>query len=297
MNLSDRLGGCVPAISTPLNDQEELDISAMRSLVNRLVVAGVHGLFVAGTAGEGPMLEDKVRYKAIEIALDESNGRVPIIAGTGDTNTASVKRHNREAARLGASAAMILPPFYFSQSQQAIHDFFCDLIQENDLPIMLYNFPQLSKIYMEPDSIKKLIGEGLAGVKDSSGNFIKYQVVLQMQSDNFIAYQGMGGLILPSLLLGAKGWISPVPNVAPDTELKLYAAVKEGNIDQAKKLQAMIIKMIALWAYGGPPSTVQKAILQFQGIGEYYPARPNPRLKEDELNDLEAKIKEFGLIS
>ena len=117
-----------------------------------------------------------------------------------------------------------------------------------------------------------------------------------MQSDNFIAYQGLGGLILASLLLGAKGWISPAANVAPTDELRLYEAVQEGNIDQAKQIQAKIIKMIALWAYGGPPSTVQKAILQFQGIGEYHPVRPNPRLNEQELNDLETKLKELGLL-
>ena len=261
-----------------------------------MIDAGVNGFLMAGTAGEGAMLTDEVRYRVFETALDESGGRIPVLAGTGDVSTSSVKRHNKEAAKMGAAAALVIPPFYFKQDQQTIIDFYRDLIQEDDLPVMVYNFPQISKIYLEPENIAMLAGEGLAGVKDSSGDFVKFQKVFALQSDDFIVYQGVGALLLPSMLLGGHAWITPIPNVAPGIELQLYNVVKQGRIEEAKGIQAKMAKMIALWAYGGPPSTVQKAIMYLQGIGENIPVAPNPRITGPEMEDLRVKLQDIGLL-
>lgn len=297
MKPSEKFKGSFPALATPLNYQEEVDEKALKKLVNRVLDAGANGVLVLGTAGEGPILERKEKYRAIEIVVDEVNGRVPVLAGTGDISTKAVKQNNKEAARLGASGALIVPPFYFNQQQDAVIDFYKDLAQEGTLPILIYNFPQVTKIYVEPETIGVLSKEeGIVGVKDSSTNFVKFQKVLGYQSDKFVAFQGIAALVCASLLLGANGSISPVPNVSPDIEVNLYKALDKGDIKKAIELQNKIAEIAGLWAYGGPTSTVMKAILNMQGICDYVPVKPNPTFNAEKLEVLREKIVKLELI-
>lgn len=289
--------GCFPAIATPTDSEEKVDSKGLRKLVNKVINAGVDGVVVLGTAGEGPMLEPKEKYRAIEIVVDEVNGRVPVIAGTGDVSTKAIKKNNKQAAKLGASAALVVPPFYFNQNQQSIINFFKDLAQEGSLPILMYNIPMTSKIYLEPDTVKILSQEqGIIGIKDSSGNFNNFQTIIDLQSDEFVAFQGMAPLVCASLILGAAGSITPVPNVAPELEIALHKAVKEKDILKAKELQAHIKRLVRLWAYGGPITTVLKAILYLQGVCEYVPIKPNPKLDDKDLEALRKKLLQLNLI-
>lgn len=297
MKASEKFKGSFPALVTPLNHQEEVDEKALRKLVKRVLDAGANGILVLGTAGEGPILERKEKYRVIEIAADEVNGRVPILAGTGDISTKAVKENNKKAAQLGASGVLVVPPFYFNQQQDAVIDFYKDLAQEGTIPVLIYNFPQVTKIYAEPETIGILSKEeGIVGVKDSSANFVKYQKVLGYQSDDFVAFQGIAALLCASLLLGANGTISPVPNVAPEIEVNMYKAIEKGDIKKAIEIQTKISKIAGLWAYGGPTSTVMKAILNMQGICDYVPVKPNPTLNEEGLKALREKLVQLDVI-
>jgi len=291
-----KLKGCFPAIATPLDMEEKVDKKGLRKLINKVTAAGVDGIVVLGTAGEGPMLEFKEKCRAIEIAVGEINGRIPVIVGTGDVSTKKIKENNRQAAKLGASAALVVPPFYFGQSQETMIDFYKDLAQEDSLPILIYNIPAVTKIYIEPETVSILSQEeGIIGIKDSSGNFNNFQTIIELQSDKFVAFQGIGPLIYASLLLGAKGSISPIPNVAPKLEVGLHEAVRQGDIERAKELQAKIKKLVSLWVSSGPITTVLKAILNLQGICEYISVRPNPKLNDEKLKTLKEKFEQLSL--
>lgn len=153
----------------------------------------------------------------------------------------AIKKNNKQAAKLGASAALVVPPFYYNQNQEAMIDCFKDLAQEGSLPIFIYNIPMTSKIYLEPDTVRVLSKEqGIIGIKDSSGNFNNFQTIVGLQSDKFVVFQGMAPLVCASLILGARGSITPVPNVAPKLEIALHKAVKQKDIIKAKELQAQI---------------------------------------------------------
>jgi 4-hydroxy-tetrahydrodipicolinate synthase len=243
------------------------------------------------------MLEREVRYRTIEVAVEEAGGKVPVLAGTGDVNTQAVIENNRKAAELGAYATLLIPPFYFGQSQQSMIDFYREVADEGSLPVVIYNFPQISKIYMEPASVKILSKEkNIIGIKDSSGNFINFQTVLTCQSDNFIVYQGVGAISCAGLMMKAGGFISPVANIDPDIEVEMYRAVLNGKLDLAVELQHKVQKLIGLWrGYNGPAPSVIKALLKIMGVCDTFPCKPNPVIRGEELESLRKKYEELGL--
>lgn len=296
MSLFEKLAGVVPPLVTPLDRDGNVDENALRKLVSRAIDGGVNGVVVLGTTGEGPMIERAERYRAIEIAVDESAGRVPVIAGTGDVNSEAVKENNRQAAAAGAFCSLVIPPFYFPQNQQAMIAFFKDIAQTGPLPVILYNFPQISKIYLEPETVGILSKEErIVGVKDSSANFLNFQQCIQYQNDSFVVYQGVGALTTASLLLGCGGFISPVANVDPSIEVSLYQAVQRGDRETAIRLQEQVTRIIGLWRNNpvAPVPSIIKALLGLRNICDTYPCSPNPRLEGEGLELLKKRLKEL----
>lgn len=296
MSYFEKLAGVIPPLVTPLDHDGNVDETALRKLMSRAIDGGVHGVVVLGTTGEGPMMERAERYRAIEIAVDESSGRVPVIAGTGDVNSAAVKKNNRQAAAVGAFCSLVIPPFYFPQNQQAMIAFFKDIAEVSPLPVILYNFPQISKIYLEPDTVSILSEhERIVGVKDSSANFVNFQQCIQYQTDSFVVYQGVGALTTASLLLGCGGFISPVANIDPSIEVSLYQAVQRGDRDTAIRLQKQVTRIIGLWRNNpiAPVPSIIKALLGILHVCDTYPCSPNPRLKGDDLELLTKKLQEL----
>jgi len=294
MTYFENLKGVYPALVTPLDKKGKIDEKTLRKLVNRTIEGGVNGLVILGTTGEGPVLERSEKYRAIEVAVEESDGRVHILAGTGDINTQAVKENNRQVAKLGAYSALVIPPFYFPQNKKTVINFFKDIAQSSPIPIIIYNFPQISKIYLEPDSVEILTKEeNIVGIKDSSANFINFQHCLNYQSDDFLVYQGVGALNYASLLLGSGGLISPVGNIDPVLEVDLYKAVTNGDMDKAKILQQKINKLISLWRNSDVPApAVIKALLGIIGISDTYTSSPNPKIEGENLDLLRKKYNE-----
>lgn len=298
MTVMEKFKGVFPPLVTPLDSNGKVDERALRKLVSRTLDGGVNGLVVLGTAGEGPVISLDERMRAIEITVDEVGGRVPVVAGTGDVNTQAVKRNNEMAARLGVSGSLVIPPFYFPQSQQAMIDFFGEIGESSTFPVFIYNFPQISKIYLEPPTVGLLSKEkNIAGVKDSSGNFISFLACLPFQSDSFVVYQGVGLLIAASLMQGCAGFISPVGNIDPALEVRLYREMMDGNVKKAMEIQGDVNKIINLWRgnASAPAPSIMKAVLELMGVIHSYPCSPNPKITGQPLEKLRAELEKLGL--
>ncbi|MBM3457538.1 MAG: dihydrodipicolinate synthase family protein, partial [Armatimonadetes bacterium] len=179
------LKGIVPPIVTPLNADETVDESGLERQLNRLIQAGVHGIYFLGSTGEQPALRDGEKVRAIRAARRVVNGRVPLVVGTMASGTARAVDNIRAAEKAGADAVAVTPPHYYPSSgaeEQLAHYRTC--AAATGLPVVIYNIPSTTKVMLAPDTMAR-IGEirNVVGLKDSSGDFSHFLKILGLLRD------------------------------------------------------------------------------------------------------------------
>src|SRR5579875_1224373 len=221
MDLS-RLRGILPPVLTPLTPDETVDERSLRRLVDFLVGAGVHGLWVMGTTGEFPCLPEAERARAVAVVVEQAAGRVPVVAGVGDSSTALALRHARHAAEAGVDGLASTPPHYFPHAMDEVVAHFRALKEAHpELPLLIYHIPQTVKVRMTLDVTLTLAREGVcAGIKDSQNDLEWFRsLVLAVRdeglTERFRCLLGSRVLIDAGLAVGAVGAVPAVANVAP----------------------------------------------------------------------------------
>jgi 4-hydroxy-tetrahydrodipicolinate synthase len=232
---------------TPLDEQEQVDCRSVRRLVDHIVEGGVHGILVLGTTGEGPALGERKRAAAIQTAVEAVNCRVPVVVGCMAPGTRLALNYIEMAASLGADAAAVTPPFYYStDDQHVLETHFRRVADESLLPIVIYNIPQNTHSSLAPETIIAL-GElgNVIGVKESSGNIEYLQSLLDLRSNGqFKVFQGTEVSMVDSLLMGADGLVPGSANVAPHWLVQLYDAAQTGDRQTALEYQQ---KAVDFW--------------------------------------------------
>ena len=283
---------------TPLDRSGRVDEAGVSRLVEHVLADGVDGIVALGSSGEGPALPGAIRRRLLQLVVRESGGRVPVIAGVGQMTAESAKRDLAEAAECGAEAALVVPPFYFELSQEAVRRFFEDLSNARILPILLYNIPRFTKIRLEPETVADLsLRDNIVGIKDSSRDMEYLQQVARCTADcsAFSIFTGSDSLLLCSLLVGAHGLIGVTPNVAPNLGVDLYRAFGQGRWDEARRLQARISETLGAVRRGEFPAGF-KAALELLGICERWLAHPGQSLDEAELVSLGQAMRRLELL-
>jgi len=291
-----RLEGIWPALATPLLADESVDRDGLRRLVRRVLDAGVHGVVVLGTAGEFAALADDAKVAAIETVVSEVAGQVPVVAGTGEPGTRRAVTSTQAAARLGADAAMVVPPYYHAQPPEAVQRHYRTLIQEGGLPIVLYNIPGCTKVMLELEGVAELAQhQEVIGIKDSSGNFGFFSSVLACRSEGFGVVTGSDRLLFASLVVGGDGSIGPTANVAPVWFVQLWDAVRAGRLDEAREVQDKIAALGRIYRPGGFHQGL-KGALACLGICGLAVSAPMAALDEGAMAQVEQVLEELGLL-
>ena len=262
-----KLKGVYPAMVTPLTLEENVDKAAMRRVVRYCLEGGVHGLLVLGSTGEFPAMTDAMRGDAIETALDEAQGKVPVLIGCGEPGTRRTIEQVRAAARTRADGVLVSIPYYFPLDQAAIIRHYEMVAESSVLPVVIYNFPQMTKITMAPDTVAKLAAHpNIIGVKDSAGDFVSMQRYLEVTVDaDFAVMSGNPALGLSAYQLGAKGGIFAGCSLVPKLCADVYNAFIKGDLDGAVALQKTA-SLIPLMGGFGPNSAVIKWGLNRLGV-------------------------------
>jgi len=246
-----------------------------------------------GSNGEAPYLSREERRKVIEIVLDEVNGKVPVIAGTGSMSTRETILFTRDAKDLGVDAALVVTPFYFKLSNKEIHEHYKSLLETVDLPIILYNVPKFTGYSLEPTVISQLASEyeNVIGVKDSSGNLSTTAEITRLVGDKVSVLAGTADATLPSLMLGGRGAVIAVANVFPKLCSSLYESFKRGDYEEASKLQQSVSYANEVLVQRHNQLSAIKEALKLQGLPSGYPRRPALPLKDEEKRDIENLLK------
>jgi 4-hydroxy-tetrahydrodipicolinate synthase len=230
--------GIIPAMVTPLDENQELDEPGLRQLVNYLIDGGVHGLFAVGSQGEFYALTPEEKKRVWEITAEETAGRVPVYAGTGALTTRQVIELNKVAEDAGADAVSIITPMFISPTQDELYEHYVAVADATSLPVILYNNPGRTGLDLSAGLVSRLAGHpNVVGIKDSSGDLSLTNEYVRLTGDDFHVLMGRDSLIFAALLMGVKGAIAATANVAPSLVAEIYEAVVAGDLERGLAAQ------------------------------------------------------------
>lgn len=305
------LRGVVPPVCTPFTSDYEVDEKSLRKLINHLLDGGVHGLFVLGSTSEVAYLTDKRRADVIRIAIDETAGRVPVVAGAIDMTTFRVNEHVKAAVDAGIDGIVVTAPFYVRTHPEEIALHFKQIKEAcGDVPLYAYDIPVAANgVKLETGTVLKLAKEGvIQGLKDSSGNDAGIRAVVlgakKMGLKDFVVLTGSELTVDSALLAGAHGVVPGIGNIDPAGYVKIFELIAAGDHKAARAEQERLIEMFGLVDVGAPSRMGRgssalgafKASLKLLGIIEDgRTAPPQIPLNADEIAAIIPFLKGAGL--
>lgn len=291
-------GGVNPALVTPFTKAEEVDEAAFRRLIRR-VLPHVDGLVPCGTTGEFPYLSVAEQKRLVEIAVEEAAGK-PVIAGTGAAGTRQAVELARNAQAAGATACLVVTPYFLHPSPKGIYQHFYDIATAVDIPIILYNIPQVVDAYLPRRVVQDLADiPSVVGLKDSSGNLTYTMEILEYAGDRINVLIGHDEVVLPALAGGCAGMILASAQVYPEVWQRVLAAVCRGDLEEARQLQRSVQKLSRIFCrYGG--GVPVKAALNMMGVKVGRPRRPlksvGGALLHEDRAEIQLELEKLGKI-
>jgi 4-hydroxy-tetrahydrodipicolinate synthase len=237
-------GGSIPALITPFENGLFAE-STFRKMVSWQIEQGSKGLVPCGTTGESPTLDHPEHQRVIEVCIDEAEGRVPVIAGTGSNSTAEAIDLTRHAENAGADAALIVTPYYNKPSQEGMFQHFKAICDVTDIPIIIYNIPGRSVVDMTVDTMKRCFNElsNIVGVKDATGNLARVPLQRVACGNDFIQLSGEDQTALAFNAHGGHGCISVTANIAPKLLADFQTATLNGDFAKALEIQDKLTEL------------------------------------------------------
>jgi len=290
------ISGIVPPITTPFDAHEEVDESALRAEVRYLVqVARVHGLAVGGSTGEGQTLStDELRH-IVGAAIEEAQGRVPVIAGIIVDSTRQAIERGRALADLDVTALQITPVHYlFRPDDEMMVRHFAAIADQIDIPILIYNVVPWS--YCSPELLVRIVDgvEGAIGVKQSASDLKLLADLLLELGDRGTIMSAVDALLYPSFCLGAHGAIAAILTAVPTLCVQLWDAVQAGNHAAALALHAKLLQIWNAIAGDNLPANVKYA-MELQGRVAGLPRSPMPVSSRMQRTAIQEALEATGI--
>ncbi|MDO5613142.1 MAG: 4-hydroxy-tetrahydrodipicolinate synthase [Paracoccus sp. (in: a-proteobacteria)] len=245
--------GSMPALITPFTPDGELDLDTLKKLVEWHIDQGSHAIVPVGTTGESPTLTHDEHRKVIEVVVDVSAGRVPVIAGAGSNSTREGRGLVQFAAEVGADAALVVTPYYNKPTQAGLIAHYTELHEAADIPIIIYNIPGRSVIDMTPETMGELARlPRIVGVKDATGKLERVSCQRMTCGADFIQLSGEDATALGFNAHGGVGCISVTANVAPKLCAEFQQATLRGDYATALEYQDKLMPLhIAIFVEPG----------------------------------------------
>ncbi|MBM7582098.1 4-hydroxy-tetrahydrodipicolinate synthase [Caldicoprobacter guelmensis] len=286
-------GSCV-ALVTPFTD-DGVNFESLANLIEFQIREGTDAILVCGTTGEPPTMTREEKYSVIGFTVEKVAKRVPVIAGTGGYNTATVIEDSKEAERLGADALLIVTPYYNKTTQKGLIQHYAAIADAVHIPIIIYNVPSRTGLNVAPSTLKELSKiDNIVGIKEASGNIAQVTEMARLCGDKIDIYSGDDNIVVPILALGGKGVISVVANIAPRDTHEMVAKFLNGDIEGSRKLQFKLNPLIEALFLEVNPIPVKTA-LNLMGMNAGKLRMPLTDMSEQNLEILKKRMLEYGL--
>jgi 4-hydroxy-tetrahydrodipicolinate synthase len=249
---SEFRGSYTVTISPFTEDGAAIDVGAWKRFLDWQLEVGVPGIIVLGTTGEFLSVRDDERTLLVETAVAHVAGRIPVLVGTMNAHTPNAVRYSREAEALGADGLMIVPPYYFTPTEDEIFNYYGAISDAVSLPIMLYNNPVTTNVDMSAKLVGRLTRafENIRYIKEASLDVARVHDVIEETDGVMNVFAGER--IVESFLLGAVGYVNPYGNYIPRASHRIWDFLVEGRIDDANKIQRLINQIDHIIAEGHP---------------------------------------------
>lgn len=302
--------GVIPPAVTPLTEDGAVDVSALERVIERLLEAGVDGIFALGSSGETVFLDQAQHERALEVIVKTTAGAVPVLAGSIEPTTRRVVDRARAAERLGVDALVATAPFYAIVGPHEVERHFRNIRSAVDLPLFAYDIPACVHTKLSIDLLVRLATDHvLDGVKDSSGDDVAFrQLLLRLVDagrDDFSALTGHEVVVDALLLAGAHGAVPGLANVDPHAYVRLDRAAKAGDWQRAREEQDRLTRLFCIVEAADPATTAGatrgvgafKTALHLLGVlPSNHVSLPMRRLDEVETARVRVHLEQAGLL-
>lgn len=287
--------GVLTALVTPFRDGA-VDERALTELVEIQIAAGVDGVVPCGSTGEAATLSHAEHQRVVEVAVAAARGRVHVLAGTGSNNTVEAIQLTQHAKDAGADGALLISPYYNRPTQDGIVAHYAEIARRTSFPLVVYNIPGRTGSNILPSTIGRLAEvDQIVGVKESCGDMNQISHVIASVPDSFAVLAGDDWATLPMLVLGGKGVISTIGNVAPGEVVDLVRAFRAGDIERARSVHYRLQPLVdALFCESNPIPV--KAALAMRGLIHEELRLPLLPISNGNRERLQAVLKELGLL-
>ena len=295
-----KISGAITALATPMKTDGSLDFLSLEKLIEFQISEGINALVAVGTTGESATVDVKEHLEIINFFIKISNGRVPIIAGTGANSTKEAIELTEEARVLGADAALLVSPYYNKPTQEGLFQHFSEIANSVDLPQIIYNVPSRTASNIEVDTVKRLCSnKNIIGIKDATGDLnifedLKKQCSLEIKSGNFAIYSGDDETSFDLISRGGHGTISVTSNILPKLVSEMYEAAKN-NSESGEVINLKLSKINKLLFLESNPIPIKFA-LNLMGIIDKGIRLPLTWLDEKFHQEIQNELNNLKLI-
>ena len=288
--------GCGTALVTPFRRDLSLDEETLRRLVRRQIEAGINFLVPCGTTGESPTLTRAEHLRVVEIAIQEAQGKVPVLAGAGGYNTVEVIERALEFKSIGADGILSVTPYYNKPSQEGLYQHYRAIASAVALPIVLYNVPGRTGCNIEPATVTRLAEiDNIVGIKEASGNIGQMAAIAARVPERFLVLSGDDSITVPLIALGGRGIISVVANEIPAEMTRLTQLALANDFPAAREIHRRYLPLMEVNFVESNPMPV-KAAMALMGLLEPVWRLPLVAPKAENLTKIRGVLDSVNLI-
>ncbi|MBI5492436.1 MAG: 4-hydroxy-tetrahydrodipicolinate synthase [Deltaproteobacteria bacterium] len=286
--------GSITALVTPFRDGN-IDEEGLKRLIEFQIAGGTSGVVPCGTTGESATLSYEEHNRVIELTIEASAKRVPVIAGTGSNSTAETIALTKHAKKAGADAALLITPYYNKPTQSGLYEHYRKVAEAVDIPIILYNVPGRTSVNMLPETVARLSEiKNIIGIKEATGDLKQVSEVIELSRDGFIVLSGDDFTTLPLLSIGGHGVISVTSNIMPGEMSGMVRSYFAGDMKEARRLHFRLQALHRAMFMETNPIPVKTALAVMGMVGEEF-RLPLTRMSEANRAKLITVLKAYGL--
>lgn len=263
--------GVYTALVTPFSKSEALDEQALKDLVEFQISEGITGLVPVGTTGESPTLDIEENVRVVEIVVEQANGRVPVIAGTGSNSTKEAIEMTKLAAEIGANASLQVSPYYNKPTSEGYYRHFAAVADAVDIPLIIYNIASRTGKNIDNETMLRIASiPAVSAVKEASGDLQQVMDLVARKPDSLDILSGDDNLTLPIVALGGMGVISVASNLIPKEMEELTKAAVAGKMKKARELHYRLLPLFQAIFLETNPIPIKAALAERGRIEEVY---------------------------
>lgn len=299
---TSKFKGIIPPVSVIFDTNGELDKKGMAKVIDFLIEAKVDGLFFLGSGGEFSQMSADQRMEVAKYTTEYVANRVPVLIGTGSTSTKETILLSQHAEEIGADAVVVINPYYWPLTEENLLAHYSDVAESVKLPILLYNFPNLTGQDLSAEFVLKLVEkyDNIVGIKetiDSVAHIHQMISTVKRKYPDFVVLAGFDNHLLNTLNLGGDGAICASVNFAPELALGVYDAFEEKDMNKAVKLQKQLAILPELYELDSPFINVVKEAMKMRGLDiSTYVLPPSRSLEKSKIRELEAILEKAELL-